>query len=95
MAALQRRPVDLLKIDPVAVEDFGERPEGPSLARTILQTASSLGISTMAEGIETQLQLRELRAAGCTFGQGYLLSRPLEADELGRRFGDPDRAPAA
>jgi len=92
LATLQRRPVDLLKIDQSAVADFGVDPHGPSLARTILQAATSLGLMTVAEGIENATQLRELRHLGCQLGQGYLLSQPMEAAEIERRFGHPDVA---
>ena len=90
LASLQRQPVDFLKIDRTAVEELGADPDGSSMGRTILQTAASLGLATVAEGIETTGQLRELRRLGCSFGQGYLLSHPVEADELERRFGHPD-----
>ncbi|MAT05026.1 MAG: hypothetical protein CL424_08285 [Acidimicrobiaceae bacterium] len=90
LATLQRRPIDVLKIDRSAVAEFGADPHGPSLARTILQTATSLGLLTVAEGIETAVQLRELRRLGCQLGQGYLLSHPMEAEEIERRFGHPD-----
>ena len=49
--------------------------------------ADSLQLLTVAEGIETTSQLRELRRAGCDIGQGYLLSKPMEAEALARRFG--------
>ena len=87
---LQRQPVDVLKIDRAAVAAFGDDPGGPTLARTILQTAESLGLLTVGEGIETIDELRELRRAGCDLGQGHLLSHPLEADELARRFASAD-----
>ena len=87
LSYLQRHPVDLLKVDRAVVEEFGADPRGNTLARTILQMAASLDLLTVAEGIETTAQLRELRRAGCDLGQGYLLSKPLEADQLERRFG--------
>jgi EAL domain-containing protein (putative c-di-GMP-specific phosphodiesterase class I) len=90
LSHLQRHPVDLLKIDRSAIEDFGRDPRGNTLTRTILQMADSLDLLTVAEGIETTGQLRELRRFGCDLGQGYLLSRPLEADDLSRRFGRAD-----
>jgi len=90
LASLQRRPVDILKIDRTAVHEFGGDPHGPTLARTILQTALSLDLVTVAEGIETAGQLRELRRLGCQLGQGYLLSHPVERGEIERRFGHPD-----
>jgi diguanylate cyclase (GGDEF)-like protein/PAS domain S-box-containing protein len=90
LSHLQRHPVDLIKIDRAAIEEFGHDPRGNTLARTILQMADSLDLLTVAEGIETTVQLRELRRFGCDLGQGYLLSRPLEADDLARRFGAVD-----
>lgn len=89
LSYLQRHPVDLLKIDRALIEELGADPRGATLARTILQMAESLDLVTVAEGIETTGQLRELRRAGCDLGQGYLLSQPLEADQLARRFGHP------
>ncbi len=86
LSYLQRHPVDLLKVDRTAIAEFGSDPRGNTLARTILQMADSLELLTVAEGIETTSQLRELRRAGCDIGQGYLLSKPLEADALARRF---------
>ena len=87
LSYLQRHPVDLLKIDRTAIEEFGSDPRGNTLTRTILQMTDSLDLLTVAEGIETTSQLRELRRFGCDLGQGYLLSRPLEAEDLARRFG--------
>ncbi len=84
---LQRHPVDLLKIDRDAIADFGRDPSGNTLTRAILQMADSLNLQTVAEGIETTGQLRELRRNGCDLGQGYLLSQPLEAEVLAHRFG--------
>ncbi len=77
----------MIKIDRAFIDELGRDPLGNTLARTILQMASSLDIRTVAEGIETTVQLRELRRLGCDLGQGYLLSRPLETDALARRFG--------
>jgi len=90
LSHLQRHPVDLLKIDRASIEEFGNDPLGNTLTRTILQMADSLELLTVAEGIETSNQLRELRRFGCDLGQGYLLSRPLEADDLAQRFRQID-----
>ncbi len=90
LSHLQRHPVDLLKIDRGVISDFGHDPNGNTLTRAILQMADSLSLQTVAEGIETTGQLRELRRNGCDLGQGYLLSQPLEANDLTRRFGPID-----
>ena len=95
LSYLQRHPVDMIKIDRAFIDELGRDPLGNTLARTILQMARSLDIRTVAEGIETTVQLRELRRLGCDLGQGYLLSRPLETDALARRFGAATTAVSA
>ncbi|HSH10399.1 MAG TPA: EAL domain-containing protein, partial [Ilumatobacter sp.] len=90
LSQLQKHPVDLLKIDRAVIAEFGRDPSGNTLTRAILQMAESLRLETVAEGIETTDQLRELRQTGCDLGQGYLLCQPLEADALARRFGQID-----
>jgi len=92
LAYIQRYPVDLIKIDSAEVASFGENPAGGTLTKMILQMADSLGVLTVAEGIETTRQLNELRRWGCDLGQGYLLSHPIEAEELERRFSPADAA---
>ena len=86
---IQRYPVDFIKIDSeaVAASDLARDGAGPSLTRVILQMAESLDVVTVAEGVETSSQLHQLRHWGCDLGQGYLLSHPLEADEIAARFG--------
>ena len=95
LSYLQRHPVDMIKIDRAFIDELGREPLGNTLARTILQMASSLDIRTVAEGIETTVQLRELRRLGCDLGQGYLLSRPLETQALVRRFAGVTSAAGA
>jgi diguanylate cyclase (GGDEF)-like protein/PAS domain S-box-containing protein len=89
LAYLRRFPVDTLKID----RSFVERISGPSedavLAHTIVQLGHSLGMSTVAEGIEQYSQLLALRRMGCTLGQGYYFSRPVPAVEAGRLLAQP------
>ena len=87
LSYLQKFPVDIVKIDRQFVEELDEQPRNMSLARMILQLTAGLEVTSVAEGIERPAQLRALQALGCDVGQGYLLSGPLEADELDRRFG--------
>jgi EAL domain-containing protein (putative c-di-GMP-specific phosphodiesterase class I) len=89
MSYLQRFPVDIVKIDRQFVAELDEHPHGMSLARLILQLTAGLEVTSVAEGIERPEQLRTLKALGCDVGQGYLLSGPLEADELDRCLGAP------
>ena len=87
LSYLQRFPVDIVKIDRRFVEELGEAGKSSTLASMILQMTSALGVTSVAEGIENPAQLRVLRSLGCDIGQGFLLSRPLEATELAARFG--------
>ena len=87
LSYLQRFPVDIVKIDRRFVEELGEAKKSSTLASMILQMTSSLGVTSVAEGIENPAQLHVLRSLGCDIGQGYLLSRPLEASDLATRFG--------
>jgi diguanylate cyclase (GGDEF)-like protein/PAS domain S-box-containing protein len=84
LSYLRRFPVDTLKIDRSFVERLGEESDDATLARTIVQLGQSLGMSTVAEGIEHYRQFLALRRMGCERAQGYYFSRPLPADEAGR-----------
>lgn len=77
LSYLQQFPVDVLKIDKRFIDTLGT-PEGDdALTRAILSLGDSLGLATVAEGIETSRQLAELQRMGCLLGQGFLLSHPL------------------
>jgi diguanylate cyclase (GGDEF)-like protein len=89
MSYLKRFPVDIVKIDRQFIDELDEHPHGMTLAKLILQLTAGLEVTSVAEGIERPAQLRMLQALGCDVGQGYLLSGPLEADELDRCLGAP------
>ncbi|GAA0454597.1 hypothetical protein Ade02nite_03080 [Paractinoplanes deccanensis] len=96
LAYLRRFPVDTLKIDRSFVERLGALTDDTALADTIVQLGKSLGMDTVAEGIEEFGQLAALREMGCHFAQGYYFSRPVPADEAGRLLtegAEPTRAP--
>jgi EAL domain-containing protein (putative c-di-GMP-specific phosphodiesterase class I) len=83
LATLVRVEIDELKVDRLFVEGLqADDQANHALVTAVLGLASTLGLDVVAEGIETAAQLRELRALGCPFGQGYLYQRPLPADEL-------------
>ncbi|GGQ56046.1 putative bifunctional diguanylate cyclase/phosphodiesterase [Couchioplanes azureus] len=88
LAYLRRFPVDTLKIDRSFVERLGEPGDDAALAGTIVQLGQSLGMSTVAEGIEEYGQLAALREMGCTFAQGFYFSRPVPAGEAGRLLAE-------
>ncbi|OLE66474.1 MAG: hypothetical protein AUG09_07275 [Acidobacteria bacterium 13_1_20CM_2_68_7] len=82
LAALQSLPVDLLKIDQVFVARMDETGKARQIVATIVGLARALGHEVIAEGIETDAQLKELRRMHCTLGQGHLFSPPLEGDAV-------------
>ena len=84
---LQQFPVDVLKIDKRFVGGLcGGGPEA-ALAHTVVAMGRSLGLATVAEGVETAEQAAALRAAGCDYAQGYRYSRPRPAAELAAGWG--------
>jgi diguanylate cyclase (GGDEF)-like protein/PAS domain S-box-containing protein len=98
LAYLGRFPVDTIKIDRSFVERIGDETQESTLARTIVQLGQSLGMSTVAEGIEDAGQLSALRRMGCELAQGFYFSRPVAAAEAGRLLDDasaPLGAPVA
>lgn len=79
---LHQFPIHALKVDRVFVAGLGERASDAAIVRSIVSLSSELGLETVAEGIETQEQLDQLRALGCKLGQGYLFARPEPADRV-------------
>jgi diguanylate cyclase (GGDEF)-like protein len=77
---LVRLPIDTLKIDRSFVEALLDSEKASAVIRGIVGLARSLGMKTIAEGVECQRQVAELKDAGCDVIQGYLISRPLESD---------------
>jgi EAL domain-containing protein (putative c-di-GMP-specific phosphodiesterase class I) len=83
---LQRFPVDVLKIDRVFVDGLQRGGSDAALARTVVALGGSLGLRTVAEGVETAEQAAALRAMGCTYAQGFLFARPLTAAAVEARL---------
>jgi len=75
-------PIDSLKIDRSFVMGLHDKPQNVEIVRAVLNLAHSLNRKVIAEGVETAEQLATLRRLGVPFGQGYLLSRPLRAEQV-------------
>ncbi|MEV7624698.1 EAL domain-containing protein [Actinoplanes sp. NPDC089786] len=95
LAYLRRFPMDVLKIDRSFVDRLGGDDEDAALVRTIVRLGQSLGMQTVAEGIENVVQLSALREMECDFAQGYYLSKPLPAPEAGAILATGIRTPIA
>jgi diguanylate cyclase (GGDEF)-like protein len=81
LSYLRRFKVDIVKVDQSFVRDRDPERTLP-IVRSVVQLANSLGMTTTAEGIETEAQLALIREAGCSLGQGFLLSTPISAAEV-------------
>ncbi len=81
LSHLKQFPIDVIKIDQRFVRHLEIDPDDAAIVRTVLNLAYSLGIRTVAEGVETLHQLNYLRAGGCHYGQGYHFGRALPALE--------------
>jgi len=86
LAYITRFPPDRIKIDKAFVRNVDRSASDAAIANAILSLGGSLSLVVTAEGIERPSQLEWLRARGCDEAQGFLLSRPLSAEDLERRF---------
>jgi diguanylate cyclase (GGDEF)-like protein/PAS domain S-box-containing protein len=82
LSYLKRFQVDTLKIDQSFVRDLATDQEDAAIVGAIIQMAHSLGLTTIAEGVETQEALDLLRKSGCDLAQGYFYARPMPADDV-------------
>jgi len=82
LAYLKKLPIHELKVDRSFVDGIAEAGDDRAIATAVINMAKALGLQVVAEGVETTAQLEVLRATGCDMAQGYLLYRPLEADDF-------------
>ena len=83
LSYLRQFPMDGVKIAKPFVDHIAEGTDDSALARAIITIGETLELEVIAEGIEHESQMRELRRLGCKLGQGFYTSRPLPADQLG------------
>jgi EAL domain-containing protein (putative c-di-GMP-specific phosphodiesterase class I) len=82
LSLIHRLPVDTLKIDRAFVAGMNASPDGLAIVTTIISLARSLGLKVVAEGVETEEQVKMLRLLNCEEIQGYAISRPLPEDQF-------------
>jgi diguanylate cyclase (GGDEF)-like protein/PAS domain S-box-containing protein len=86
LSRLRSFPIDVLKIDRSFVSHVDQDPGLAHIASAFIQLGRGLGMTTLAEGIETEGEWRFLAEQGCELGQGYFFSRPVPAEELTDRI---------
>jgi len=84
LSYLHRFPIDILKIDRAFVSRMTEQNGGPELARAVVMLGTTLGLETVAEGIENEDQVAYLLDLGCVAGQGFLFSSSCSLDAVNR-----------
>ncbi|MBA3431429.1 MAG: bifunctional diguanylate cyclase/phosphodiesterase, partial [Actinobacteria bacterium] len=88
LSYLERFPIDILKIDKAFVAGIGHGSSESALAQAVIKLGDSLGLHTIAEGIEDRGQLDRLLQFGCTTGQGFYFSPPLDANNFENRLAE-------
>jgi EAL domain-containing protein (putative c-di-GMP-specific phosphodiesterase class I) len=82
LGQLRHFPIDMLKVDRSFVQGVEHDAKDAAITANLVSLAHALGVTAIAEGIESEGQLSELRAVGCDLAQGYLFARPASADQV-------------
>jgi EAL domain-containing protein (putative c-di-GMP-specific phosphodiesterase class I) len=82
LAYLKQFPVHEVKVDRVFVQGVVESPVDSAIVRAVIDLANAMGISAVAEGVETKDQVAVLKSLGCEVGQGFYFSQPLRVEEF-------------
>jgi EAL domain-containing protein (putative c-di-GMP-specific phosphodiesterase class I) len=93
LSYLRRLPIDIVKIDRAFIADIGCAPTGTAIVAAVTNLAHILGLTVVAEGVETQSQHNEVSAIGCEYAQGFFYARPMPASAIDALLGAlPQRA---
>ena len=95
LAYLCRFPLDMLKVAREFVDGLGRDANADVVTRAIVELAGALGLRTVAEGVETAEQHQQLVELGCDLAQGYLFSRPVDAEKVMALIAGPDAEASA
>jgi EAL domain-containing protein (putative c-di-GMP-specific phosphodiesterase class I) len=93
LSYLRQFPVDILKIDRSFIATITQDDRAPAIVRGLLDLAATLGLDTVAEGIELDVQHQHLREGRCAFGQGFLFARPMTSEQAHALLDESTTAP--
>ena len=94
LGSLKRFPLDMLKIDRSFVLEIGSDPEDIAIVTALINLAHSLGLETIADGVETKDQVEALRDLGCETGQGHYFARPRPSEAIAELLGSRETVSA-
>lgn len=95
LAYLKRLPADELKVDKSFVDGLGSDPDDTAIVAAVVASAHALGLSVVAEGVETAQNVSSLKTLGCEEAQGFHFSRPVSAEAIDRIIADGRRVGVA
>ena len=84
LSYLRQLPVHALKIDRSFISDLSDEPGSDAIVRSIIELARNLRLETVAEGVEDERVCEQLVLLGCHHAQGFVLARPMAADDMCR-----------
>ena len=93
LSYLRRLPIDIVKIDQSFIADIDYAPAGRTIVAAVTDLAHGLGLTVVAEGVETQNQRDQIQAIGCESSQGYFYARPMPAAEIDTHLTTPSPYP--
>src|SRR5947209_5104169 len=82
LSSLKSLPIDTLKIHESFVKGLGQDPDDSPIIGAVVELGHALGLSVVAEGVETAAQLAQLRTLGCDGAQGFLIGRPVPEEDI-------------
>lgn len=91
LSYIKRFPIDTIKIDKSFIDNLTQDANNATIAKTIINMAHSLNMTALAEGVETEEQLKYLKSHGCDAFQGYYFSKPLPAEDIEKLLKDTRR----
>ena len=90
LSYLRSFPFDKIKIDRSFVRDLSDKRDSRAIVNAVIGLGRNLGMSTTAEGVETEIQLEAVRQEGCTEVQGFLFSPPLPSSAIDKLFASQE-----
>jgi EAL domain-containing protein (putative c-di-GMP-specific phosphodiesterase class I) len=86
---LDRLPLSLVKLNRTFVANVAESPHDAAIVRAVTEMAETIGLGVVAEGVETEEQLRVARDLGCGYAQGFHFAEPVPAPDVERLLASP------